>query len=65
MRQSGDYLDGEALTLSLRGLLRDAVAALDIDQARSEVSRFIRDPRELDVWSEDLFHQALNRIQPV
>ena len=43
MRQSGDYLDGEALTLSkLRGLLRDAVAALDIDQGRSEVSRFIR-----------------------
>jgi predicted nucleotidyltransferase component of viral defense system len=66
MRQSGDYHDDKALSISrLQGLLRTAIVDLDLDQAREETSRFVRDPRVLDVWSKDFFHHAIERIRPV
>jgi len=66
MRQSGDYHDDEALSISkLLDLLRTAIADLDLDQAREETARFIGDSRVLDVWSKDFFHHAVERIRPV
>ncbi len=63
MRQSGDYsqdrpLDAELLT----NILHNAVDNLDVEKARNEVAPFVRDRRELDVWSRDFFMQVIKRI---
>ncbi len=63
MRKSGDYADHEDLTLQkLRTMLEQAVEKLDVDSAREEVSRFVRDPRTLETWSRELFLEAVMRI---
>lgn len=64
MRQSGDWKDvGPLMPEKLMALLRDAVQTLDVDQARQEVSRFLRDPSSVEAWSTDFFRQIINRIQ--
>jgi hypothetical protein len=66
MRQSGDYQDATPLTPTrLSHLLHQGVDNLDIDQARDDVSRFVRDRRALDIWSRDFFHAAIDRIETV
>lgn len=66
MRQSGDYHDTEALSITrLRSLLQNAADSLDIDQARSEVSRFVPDPQVLEVWSHEFFHHTIGLINAV
>lgn len=66
MKQSGDYHDGNELTISkLLYHLHEAIDNLDIDLARNEVSRFVRDPRALDVWSKEFFQHAIRRIKPI
>lgn len=65
MRQSGDWKDSAPLDLdSLRRLLATAIAALNINQARAEVTPFVRDPRALEVWSPDFFSSVVARITP-
>lgn len=64
MRQSGDWREQGPLTSQmLMTLLKDAVHTLDVDYARQEVSRFVRDPASLEVWSTDFFRQIIERIQ--
>ena len=66
MKQSGDYSERDKLTISkLQDLLLEAIDELNIDLARKDVSRFIRDPRALDVWSKDFFQHVINCIKPI
>ena len=66
MRQSGDYLDPAPLSReALVDRLRDAADALDVVQARTEVERFLRDRRAVEVWSNDFFRQIADRIKVV
>ena len=46
-------------------LLRDAVRNLDVEKARREVDRYVRDKRALEAWSRDFFLQVAQRIEPV
>jgi hypothetical protein len=46
-----------------RRLLTAAVAALNINQARAEVTPFVRDPRALKVCSPDFFASIVARIK--
>jgi predicted nucleotidyltransferase component of viral defense system len=63
MRQSGDYEGGAPLTAEvLQDLLRRAIDALDVEQARNEVAPFTRDQRALEIWSRDFFRQIVGRI---
>lgn len=64
MRQSGDLKEQESLTpATLMTLLRTAVHTLNVDYARQEVSRFVRDPASLEIWSTGFFRQIIDRIQ--
>ncbi len=66
MKQSGDYSEGDKLTISkLRDLLSEAIDELNIDLAQEDISRFIRDPRVLDAWSKDFFQHVIKRIKPI
>ncbi len=65
MRQSGDWKNTAPLDLdTLRRLLTAAIAALNIKQARAEVTPFVRDPRALEVWSPEFFASLVARIKP-
>ncbi len=66
MKQSRDYSEGDELTISkTRDLLLEAIDELNIDLAREDVSRFLRDPRALDVWSKDFFQHVIKRIKQI
>ena len=64
MRQSGDYPEEAPLARErLMELLTQAVDGLDVDRARDDVIRFVRDPRDVEVWSKDFFFEVVRRIE--
>lgn len=66
MRQSGDWKEKAPLDRSaLMGRLKAGIRALDVDQARQEVSRFVREKASLNLWSQDFFLQVIDRIETV
>jgi len=44
-------------------LLRERIASLDINAARQDVSRFIADKTELDIWSPEFFNAIADQVQ--
>jgi hypothetical protein len=66
MRQSGDYRNPSPLSrIALVDRLRDAADELDVPHARTEVERFLRDRRAVEVWSNDFFRRIADRIDVV
>jgi hypothetical protein len=66
MRASGDWPDDDHLGRhALLTRLRSAIGELDVDAARDEVSRFVRDPSELTIWSREFFLEIIERIETV
>ena len=64
MRQSGHYLSSDTLTPEiLFSILKDKITGLNIEAAKEDIKRFIRDPREIDVWSPEFFMSLLPRIK--
>ena len=46
-------------------MLKERVATLNIQQARQEVSPFVRDQTILEVWSKEFFADVIERIDTV
>jgi predicted nucleotidyltransferase component of viral defense system len=66
MRQSGHYTGTKEMTPShFTELFREKIHQLNIDAAREDVRRFIKNPRSLDGWSKDLFLSLIPQIQLV
>jgi len=66
MRQSGNWNEKRPLDeVAWRGLMDVRIASLDVEQARDEVIRFVRDPRSLELWSRDFFRAVARRIEVV
>ncbi len=62
IRQSGN-LRAEKLNLSgLKTLLEERIQSVDIEAAAEEVRPFLRDPRDLELWSQDFFMQVAEKI---
>ena len=63
MRQTGDWTAPDPPEArALRGLLANAIDALDVQQARRDVEPFLRDPAALQVWSKEFFKDVAGRI---
>lgn len=63
MRQSGHYT-GKILTQKIfLGLIKEKILNLNLNAAKEDIRRFIRDPRELDGWSTDFFLSLIPSIQ--
>ena len=62
--RQGDYLQSAgALSLPLlKELLHERIEGLDIGGARRDVEPFVTDPRNLEVWSRDFFHQMTDQL---
>lgn len=64
MRQSGHYLSDKPLTKKVFiDLLTEKIRRLNLDAAKEDIRRFIRDPREIDGWSTEFFMSLLPLIQ--
>ena len=56
---NGDEIDRETFMIKLK----ERLAAADISQVKNDVLPFIRNPKELDIWSNDFFLQVANMIK--
>ena len=66
MRQTEDLKDDAPLTSErFQDLLTKAINNLDVDQIRREVEPFIKNPRNLSIWSRDFFLEVALRIKVV
>ncbi len=64
MRQSGDWsLEIPLDALGLRKRLEERFASIDFDQAKDDIAPFLKDPRELSLWSESFFMALIPLIQ--
>lgn len=62
MRQSGHWGDESLTPQRLRDLLKARFQVVNIRNAVEEVRVFLKDPRELDLWSRDFFESLTDRI---
>ncbi len=63
MRQSDDWSGAEPLSSDgFKQLLRSAIDNLDVDQVRSEVEPFVKQPEQLAIWSNEFFRDIMDRI---
>lgn len=62
MAQSGNGPAGALTSASLKTLLCERIAKVDIAAACEEVRPFLRDARELELWSQEFFLQLTEKI---
>lgn len=43
--------------------LRDRLASADMNQVKNDVLSFVRNPRELELWSNDFFLQVTGMMK--
>jgi predicted nucleotidyltransferase component of viral defense system len=66
MRQTGHWAEPTPLTAGdLRELIRRRIDSVDIDQIRSEVEPFVKNPASLALWSKKFFLDVASRIKTV
>ena len=64
MRQSGDWpVETQLDAHSLRKRLEERFASIRFDQAKEDIAPFLKDPRELSLWSERFFMDLIPLIQ--
>jgi predicted nucleotidyltransferase component of viral defense system len=61
--QSGDITERSLSSRDFQALLHERIDSLDIRSARQDVVRFIPEPKAVDIWSRDYFHQIADRIR--
>lgn len=63
MRQSGHYSSEKPLTQEVFfNLLEKKIEGLNLEAAKEDIKRFIRNPREIEGWSVDFFKSLLPQI---
>jgi len=64
MRQSGDWSLEKPLDASaLRERLKERFASIRFDQAKEDIEPFLKDPREVSLWSHGFFMDLIPLIQ--
>lgn len=60
---AAEFNDIELTRESFLETLQERLASSDIEQVKQDVIPFLRDPRELDIWSNDYFLQLADMIK--
>lgn len=61
--QLGSLKDVELTRDSFKQLLKDKIAKTDIEMVKNDVRPFIKNPSEMDIWSDDYFTQLVDMIR--
>ncbi len=62
-KQSGNLQEEHLTESEFRQLLHQQIDSLDINAARKDVSRFVKDVEALKIWSGEYFHEVAKRMQ--
>ena len=66
LRQVGFYTDDEPLhEVKLRYFLEQRIREIDIELAKQDVVRFIRNPHDVDIWSKEYFLYEITKLRTV
>jgi predicted nucleotidyltransferase component of viral defense system len=66
LRQTRNYLADEPLTIEVvKDMLVDRFNSIDFELAKTDVLRFLRDPRTLGVWSREFFLSTIDGITAI
>jgi predicted nucleotidyltransferase component of viral defense system len=61
--QLGSLKEGELTQDSFTQLLKDKIARTNIEMVKNDVRPFIKNPSEMDIWSDDYFTQLVDMIR--
>ena len=62
-RQSGHLDSADLSPTDFLALLQRRIKTLDVASARQDVARFVKEPKALDIWSQDYFLQLSGMIR--
>lgn len=63
-QQNGDLPATKSLTPEdFASLLKARIEKLDVDAARRDVMPFVRQPRDLDIWSREYFMRLTDKLR--
>ncbi len=61
--QLGSLKEGELTRNSFTQLLTEKIAKINIEMVKNDVRPFIKNPSEMDIWSDDYFTQLVDMIR--
>jgi len=62
-RQSGDLTGPDLTPEEFTQRLQARIATLDVDAARQDIQRFVRDPASLAIWSREYFQELVLKLR--
>ncbi len=62
-RDSGDWPKETISEEEFRGLLKQRIDTIDFNKVKADISRFIPNPRVLDIWSAKYFHDLVEHLK--
>jgi hypothetical protein len=61
--QSANLPDNHLSHSGFQELLRTKIANLDIRKTKADIQKFINNPKELDIWSQEYFLQLSQMLK--
>lgn len=62
-KDSGDWDNEELTEAELRQLLKEKIETVQMDYVRNDIRRFIKDPKVLEIWSPQYFHDLVSKLK--
>lgn len=62
-RDSGDWDKEDITEAEFRELLKQKIDAVKMDYIINDIKRFIKDPKVLDIWSPQYFHDLADKLK--
>jgi hypothetical protein len=62
-KDSGDWVKPGITEKELRELIKVRIDTVDFRRVRADISRFIPDPKTLDIWSPQYFHDLVGLLK--
>jgi len=60
---SGDWKKDKMSEAEFRALLSEKINDVKLDFVKADISRFIKDPKKLEIWSTQYFHDLVEKLK--
>ncbi|QNN43095.1 nucleotidyl transferase AbiEii/AbiGii toxin family protein [Pedobacter roseus] len=60
---SGDWKKDKMSEAEFRALLSEKINHVKLDFVKADISRFIKDPKKLEIWSTQYFHDLVEKLK--
>lgn len=61
--ESGDWIEETISKNQLVELLENKISSTNIERAKEDVIRFIKDPKEIEIWSQEYFINLIDKFK--